>query len=97
MRDDLGAMQAGQPNYGPDQLRDVTVPVWSVLGEHDEFIEREHAEYIARCVPGARFVLLPDVSHFAPLQRPEAFNGVMLAFLGQLVRATWNLPLSRNL
>jgi len=83
MRDDLGVMQAGQPNYGPDQLREIDVPVWSVLGERDEFIEREHAEYIARTIPGARFVLLPDVSHFAPLQRPEAFNRVMLAFVEQ--------------
>ena len=58
--------------------------MWSVLGEHDEFIEREHAEYIAGSIPGARFVLLPDVSHFAPLQRPEAFNRVMLEFLSQV-------------
>ncbi|HEY9131487.1 MAG TPA: alpha/beta hydrolase [Dyella sp.] len=87
MRDDLGVMQAGQPNYGPEQLREIAVPVWSVLGEHDEFIEREHAEYIARSIPGARFVLLPDVSHFAPLQRPEAFNRVMLEFLRQLAPA----------
>jgi pimeloyl-ACP methyl ester carboxylesterase len=88
MRDDLGVMQAGQPNYGPDQLREVAVPVWSVLGEHDEFIERNHAEYIARSIPGARFVLLPDVSHFAPLQRPAAFNAAMLAFLGHV----WRTP-----
>lgn len=88
MRDDLGVMQAGQPNYGPDQLREVAVPVWSVLGEHDEFIERKHAEYIARSIPGARFVLLPDVSHFAPLQRPAAFGAAMLAFLGQV----WPTP-----
>lgn len=87
MRDDLGVMQASQPNYRPDQLREIAVPVWSVLGEHDEFIEREHAEYIAGSIPGARFVLLPDVSHFAPLQRPELFNRVMLEFLGQLVPA----------
>jgi pimeloyl-ACP methyl ester carboxylesterase len=89
MRDDLGAMQANQPNYGADQLREVTVPVWSVLGERDEFIEREHAEYIARSIPGARFVLLPGVSHFAPLQRPEAFNREVLAFLRE-VQATSN-------
>lgn len=84
MRDDLGAMQADQPGYGPEQLGQVTVPVWSVLGEHDEFIERGHAEYIARTIPGARFVLLPDVSHFAPLQRPGEFNQAMLAFLASM-------------
>jgi pimeloyl-ACP methyl ester carboxylesterase len=81
MRDDLGVMQASQPNYGPAQLQEIAVPVWSVLGEHDEFITREHAQYIARTIPGAKFVLLPEVSHFAPLQRPEAFNAAMLEFL----------------
>lgn len=84
MRDDLNKMQASQPNYGPDQLREIAVPVWSVLGEHDEFIERAHAEYIARSIPGAKFVLLPGVSHFAPLQRPETFNRAMLDFLSSI-------------
>ncbi|MGE7136692.1 alpha/beta fold hydrolase [Luteibacter sp. NPDC031894] len=83
MRDDLGAMQATQPDYGPNELGEVAVPVWSVLGEHDEFIEREHAEYIAHHIRGARFVLLPGVSHFAPLQRPELFNRTMLEFLSR--------------
>jgi hypothetical protein len=36
--------------------------------------KREHAEYLARTIPGADLILLPGVSHFAPLQRPERFN-----------------------
>ncbi len=35
----------------------------------------------ARSIPGAELILLSDVSHFAPLQRPEQFNNVMLASL----------------
>ena len=85
MRDDLGIMQADQPNYSAADLSGVGVPVWVVLGEHDEFIKREHAEYIARSIPGARFVLLPEGSHFAPLQRPDAFNAVVLDFLRQVL------------
>jgi hypothetical protein len=30
-------------------------------------------------------ILLPGVSHFAPLQRPEQFNSVMLAFLDKVL------------
>jgi pimeloyl-ACP methyl ester carboxylesterase len=56
-----------------------------VLGEHDEFIKLEHAEYLSRSIPGAEFILLPGVSHFAPLQGPEKFNSAMLAFLGKLL------------
>jgi pimeloyl-ACP methyl ester carboxylesterase len=79
-------MQKAQPNYSAADLASISVPVLSVLGEHDEFIKREHAEYIARSIPDARFELLPGVSHFAPLQRPAQFNATVLAFLGRL---TW--------
>ena len=39
---------------------------------------------LAQCIPGAELIVLPGVSHFAPLQRPEQFNRVLLAFLGKL-------------
>jgi pimeloyl-ACP methyl ester carboxylesterase len=84
MRDDLGPMQKGEPNYSAADMGTIGVPVWSVVGENDEFIKAEHAQYIARSIPGARFVLLPKVSHFAPLQRSDAFNAVVLDFLRSL-------------
>ena len=77
-------MQRAEPNYSVRDLAEVHVPIAIVQGEHDEFIKLEHAEYLARSIPGAEFILLPGVSHFAPLQRPEKFNKVMLAFLGKL-------------
>jgi pimeloyl-ACP methyl ester carboxylesterase len=77
-------MQRTEPNYSVRDLAEVHVPIAIVQGEHDEFIKLEHAEYLARSIPGAEFILLPGVSHFAPLQRPEKFNSVMLAFLGKL-------------
>jgi pimeloyl-ACP methyl ester carboxylesterase len=76
-------MQQTQPNYSANDLARISVPVVIVQSEHDEFIKREHAEYLARSIPNAEFVLLPGVSHFAPLQRPEQFNGVMLGFIGK--------------
>lgn len=84
MRDDLGIMQKDQPNYSAADLASISVPVLSVLSEHDEFIRREHLQYIADTIPGARFLLLPGVSHFAPLQRPDAFNATLLDFLRSL-------------
>jgi len=82
--DAVGLMQKTQPNYSAHDLAQISVPVAIVASEHDEFIKREHAEYLARSIPNAEFVELPGVSHFAPLQRPEQFNTVMLAFLGKL-------------
>lgn len=79
----VGLMQSTQPNYSASDLAQIGVPVAVVHSEHDEFIKREHAEYLARSIPHAEFVYLPDVSHFAPLQRPEQFNTAMLAFLSK--------------
>jgi pimeloyl-ACP methyl ester carboxylesterase len=74
-------MQRTQPNYSPADLADISVPVTIAQGEHEEFIKREHAEYLARTIPNARLELLPNVSHFAPLQRPADFNRALLEFL----------------
>jgi pimeloyl-ACP methyl ester carboxylesterase len=83
--DAVSLMQKTQPNYSAHDLAEMSVPVAIVQSEHDEFIKREHAEYLARSIPHAEFVLLPGVSHFAPLQRPEQFNAAMLAFLGKVL------------
>jgi pimeloyl-ACP methyl ester carboxylesterase len=81
----VGLMQRTQPNYSANDLAEISVPVAIVHSEHDEFIKREHAEYLARSIPNAEFIDLPGVSHFAPLQRPEQFNIAMLAFLGKVL------------
>lgn len=84
----VGQMQQTQPNYSAEDLARIRVPVTIIHSEFDEFIKREHAEYLARTIPGAAFIFLPDVSHFAPLQRPELFNDVMLAFLKKILPAS---------
>jgi pimeloyl-ACP methyl ester carboxylesterase len=77
-------MQQTQPNYSTHDLAKISVPVVIVQSEHDEFIKREHAEYLARSIQNAEFIFLNAVSHFAPLQRPEQYNGAMLAFVGRV-------------
>ncbi|MBZ9793841.1 alpha/beta hydrolase [Rhizobium sp. 3T7] len=81
---DVSKMMACEPNYTAADLAGIKVPVAVVLGENDEFIKREHADYLARSIPDAELILLPEVSHFAPLQRPEHFNREVLAFLDRL-------------
>lgn len=74
-------MMQTQPNATAEELAATRVPVTIVQSEHDEFIRPEHAQYLARTIPDAQFVLLRGVSHFAPLQRPALFNDAVLAFL----------------
>ena len=82
--EDITVMQQTQPNYSAQDLANISVPVAIVHSEHDEFIKREHAEHLAHTIPKAEFVLLRNVSHFAPLQRPEQFNAAILTFLDKV-------------
>ena len=50
-------------------------------GEHDEAIKPEHTAEMADLIPGARLEIMPDASHFAMWQQPEAFNASVLDFL----------------
>ncbi|MGY6159369.1 alpha/beta fold hydrolase [Paraburkholderia strydomiana] len=78
-------MMKTEPNYFADDLARISVPVVIAQSEHDEFIKREHAEYLADAIPGAELNVLPGVSHFAPLQRPALFNKAMIAFVERVL------------
>lgn len=80
------AMQRTQPNLSPAALAGISVPVAVVLGEHDEFIKREHMAYLADTLPDATLHVLPGLSHFAPLQGPAVFNEAVLTFLKSVLR-----------
>jgi pimeloyl-ACP methyl ester carboxylesterase len=80
----VSQMMKTQPNYSASDLAEVHVPVAIVQSEHDEFIKPEHAQYLARSIPHAELIVMPEVSHFAPLQRPSLFNRLMLKFLQRL-------------
>jgi len=76
-------MQRTQPEYTAEELSRIEVPVTILLGEHDEFIQREHLVCLARTLPNAKFRELPGLSHFAPLQQPGVFNAAVLEFLDE--------------
>jgi len=78
----VNTMMATEPSYAAADLARIGARVAVVLGEHDEFITRAHVDYVARTIPAATLILLPGVSHFAPLQKPRDFNDALLAFLG---------------
>lgn len=77
----IGEMMRTQPDYRAADLAAICVPVTIVFADGDEFIKREHAEYLARSIPAAELVVLSDATHFAPLQKAEQFNAALLAFL----------------
>ena len=80
----VSTMQRTQPNYSAADLGRIRTAVRVVHAEHDEFIKPEYAAYLAATLPNATLAILPGVSHFAPLQRPELFNAEVKAFLTTL-------------
>jgi pimeloyl-ACP methyl ester carboxylesterase len=83
----VGLMQRTQPNYSAADLARIRVPVRIVQAAHDEFIKDEHAAWLAKTLPNATLSILPGVSHFAPLQRPEQFNREVRDFLAAMASA----------
>jgi pimeloyl-ACP methyl ester carboxylesterase len=84
----LGKLMESEPNYGAGDLVQIRAPTAIVDGEYDEFLRREHIEYLAATIPRATLVILPGVTHFAPLQRPSVFNRAMLSFLDSDLEAS---------
>jgi pimeloyl-ACP methyl ester carboxylesterase len=67
--------------FTKDQLRAIKAPTVVGDGDHDEIIVRDQIEEMVQLIPHAKLVILPDTSHFAMWQDPEAFNKALVEFL----------------
>jgi len=81
----LGALRAmrERPDSTP-LLGQIRVPVLVVAGDDDQIAPAEGMEAMARAIPGAQFVLIPQSGHLSPLEQPKAVSAALNAFLGQL-------------
>jgi pimeloyl-ACP methyl ester carboxylesterase len=77
----MSRMWATSPNFTRQQLQTISVATTIAEGQYEEAIKPEHYKYLAATIPHARLVILPNVSHFAMLQNPAAFNAAVLEFL----------------
>lgn len=77
----IGNMWATQPNWTDAQVAAITVPTAIVVGDHDEAILPDHTAKIGGLIPGAKLVILPQVSHFAMLQDPAGYDAAIRALI----------------
>ncbi|HEY3452259.1 MAG TPA: alpha/beta hydrolase [Myxococcales bacterium] len=77
----LSKMWKGQPTFKAADLAKITAPTACADGEFDEIIKQDHVRAMAKLIPNGQVVLIPEASHFALWQRPEAFNKAVLGFL----------------
>ena len=73
----ISEMWATQPAWTAADLGKISVPVTLAIGDHDEAVKLDHTEMMAKQIPGAKLVILKDVSHFAMLQDPSAYDGMI--------------------
>ena len=77
----ISHMWESEPAWTKEQLGKITTPTAIVAGDHDEAIKREHTEYMAASIPGAKLIILPNASHFAMLQAPDEYSQAALDFI----------------
>jgi pimeloyl-ACP methyl ester carboxylesterase len=63
------------------RLEAIRCPALLLSGRHDRLIPPERTEEIAASIPGATYVLLGRCGHLSTLERPEAVNGQLEAWL----------------
>jgi pimeloyl-ACP methyl ester carboxylesterase len=66
-----------------DYLPEIDIPTLIIVGENDEPYH-DASRYMQSKIPGARLEMIPDAGHAANMDQPEAFNRVLLEFLGAL-------------
>ncbi|MDP3500887.1 MAG: alpha/beta hydrolase [Myxococcales bacterium] len=81
LQEALRPMWRTQPNFTDAQLRSITAPTLLLDGDHDEIVRADHLEHVAKVIPKARLVFIPDASHFVMFQQPQALNEAVLEFL----------------
>lgn len=77
----ISEMWAEQPNFRPEHLKSIRVPVAVAVGEYDECVKPEHAKEMASLIPGSTLIIMPNLSHWALWQDAEAFNAEVLKYL----------------
>jgi pimeloyl-ACP methyl ester carboxylesterase len=66
-----------------DSLPGIRVPTLVIVGDRDTpFLAP--CEYMAKKIPGARLVTIPDAGHASNIDQPAAFNRALLEFLDGL-------------
>jgi pimeloyl-ACP methyl ester carboxylesterase len=70
----------GRPDNRP-LLPDILCPTLVLVGEQDALTPPELAREIAAGIPGAKLEIVPDCGHLSTLERPEAVNSALRAWL----------------
>jgi pimeloyl-ACP methyl ester carboxylesterase len=80
-RNAIGKMYGSEPNLQPAEIATIKAETVIARGQYEQFIKPEHFEELAHLIPGAKLVVLPNVSHGGPLQDPIRFHQAVINLL----------------
>jgi 3-oxoadipate enol-lactonase len=66
-----------------DRIEAIAAPTLAVVSDQDYTPPSRKEEYVRR-IRGARMVVVPNARHALPMERPDAFNQVLDAFLAEV-------------
>ncbi|MDQ3629932.1 MAG: alpha/beta hydrolase [Actinomycetota bacterium] len=66
-----------------ERLTEIGCPVLIVWGTKDHLVPVKDAHEFERLIPDSRKVIYPDTGHVPQLERPEAFNKLVRAFIAE--------------
>ena len=62
------------PDLDTNGLKKINIPTTIACGQYEQFYTLAHFTTLAKLIPGARLLVIPDVSHGGPLQHPLLFH-----------------------
>lgn len=71
-----------EPNFAPEQLKDITVPVLVMAGSRD-MIKDSHTRLIASSIPNSRLEIIKGCNHFVFDKAADKANKAVLEFLAK--------------
>jgi len=75
----VGQVDAALSHDARDRLAQVRAPTLVIHGALDQLSPKENGEELARLIPGAELLLLPEVGHAVNLEGQRAVNGALRA------------------
>ena len=77
-------LQAALQYDWPPDLHAARVPTLVVISGNDHWMQLAEARQLVQDLPCSEQVILPGVGHMSPMAAPDAFNAVVLEFLGRI-------------
>jgi pimeloyl-ACP methyl ester carboxylesterase len=66
------------------RLREIDLPTWVCVGEHDQLTPPKYASYLSGNLEHAQLDIIPNSGHMTMLEQPDAFNRGLRGFLTNL-------------